>query len=482
MKNARTIILINTAFFLLVLALSAYIVLRAACLDMTHDEAYSFYNAKIFWWVETLCTGNTHWFNFLAIKTCIFFGLEKPFCLRGFSLLCSFVFLLVVWFFIKKIESPFLKIFVFAFLLLNPFLIDYLALARGYSAGIMFECASLFYAYLYLSNKNIKAATASLFLAGLSAIANFNFFYFFSAFAIVYFYTSYFKNRQGVLKNKLVYIEIIFTGIIVCVVLKALNFITNCSNDIGNYGGTNFISSVFAGFIDSLLYKQVRLNFKTLYIIAILFFALVLLAVIIGIFKRKKHNNQLYLFAAVLLAIMFVLAIINKLCFGVLYPTYRTTLMFYPLITLALVGFFANLKAIKIKNGLLLMMSLGLIINFLGSINVKSTFDYSEQADAKKAFNYADSLGAKNVGISPELFGVFRNYYQQTNRSKFSFNGYSINASRLQKSDSINFKLIVMDYLILFPPYNFNFYKTQTINLKPIKYYQTTGTLILKVL
>jgi hypothetical protein len=175
MKNARTIILINTAFFLLVLALLAYIVLRAACVDITLVEAYSFYNAKVFWWVETLCTGNTHWFNFIAIKTCIFFGVEKTFYLRGFSLLCSFLFLLLVWVFIKKMENPFLKIFVAAFLFLNPFLVDYLALARGYSAGIMFECASLFYAYLYLNNKNIKAATASLFLAGLSAIANFNF-------------------------------------------------------------------------------------------------------------------------------------------------------------------------------------------------------------------------------------------------------------------------------------------------------------------
>jgi hypothetical protein len=209
---------------------------------------------------------------------------------------------------------------------------------------------------------------------------------------------------------------------------------------------------------------------------------LALLALIIGVFRRKKHNNQLYFFAAILLAIMFVLAIINKWCFGVLYPTYRTTFMFYPLITLVLVGFFANLKVIKIKNGLLLMMSMGLIINFSGSINVKSTFDYAEQADAKKAFCYADSLGAKNVGISPELYGVFRNYYQQTNHFKFSFNGYSINANRLQKSDSINLKLKALDYLILFPPYNFNFYKAQAINLKSIKYYQTSGTLLLKVL
>ena len=128
------------------------------------------------------------------------------------------------------------------------------------------------------------------------------------------------------------------------------------------------------------------------------------------------------------------------------------------------------------------MISLGLIINFLGSINVKSTFDYTEQADAKKAFYYADSLGAKSVGISPELYGVFRNYYQQTNQYKFSFNGYSINVNRLQTSDSINLKLKGIDYVILFPPYNFNFYKSRAINLKQIKYYRTSGTLLLKVL
>ena len=43
-------------------------------------------------------------------------------------------------------------------------------------------------------------------------------------------------------------------------------------------------------------------------------------------------------------------------------------------------------------------------------------------------------------------------------------------------------KLKGMDYVILFPPYNFNFYKSRAINLKQIKYYRTSGTLLLKVL
>ena len=82
-----------------------YVVVRAVSMVMTHDEAYSFYNVKHFWWVETLCTGNTHWFNFLAMKTCVLFGLEKTSQLRWFTLLSSGVFLTTVYFWIKSIKD-----------------------------------------------------------------------------------------------------------------------------------------------------------------------------------------------------------------------------------------------------------------------------------------------------------------------------------------------------------------------------------------
>ena len=131
MQSIKKQILINSIFFFLVYALMFYVVLRAVNMVITHDEAYSFYNAKHFWWVETLCTGNTHWFNFLAMKTCTLFGLEKASQLRWFSLLSSGIFLTAIYFWIKNINDLPSKVFAFSVAVLNPFLVDYLSLARG---------------------------------------------------------------------------------------------------------------------------------------------------------------------------------------------------------------------------------------------------------------------------------------------------------------------------------------------------------------
>ena len=188
MQNIKTRFITHTPLFFLVYALMFYVLLRAVNMVMTHDEAYSFYNAKHFWWVETLCTGNTHWFNFLAMKTCILFGLEKASQLRWFTLLSSGVFLTTAYFWIKSLKDIQAKVFAFSIALLNPFLLDYLSLARGYSTALMFEVLSIVCFYLASNNKKRNLSTLSLFFAGLAAIANFNFFYFFTAFCCLYFY------------------------------------------------------------------------------------------------------------------------------------------------------------------------------------------------------------------------------------------------------------------------------------------------------
>jgi hypothetical protein len=63
------------------------------------------------------------------------------------------------------------------------------------------------------------------------------------------------------------------------------------------------------------------------------------------------------------------------------------------------------------------------------NVSLHYCFDYWQQTDTKSCFTYLDSLGAKKVGIAPELFGVYRNYYQLTNKHKFKFEGKSINTA-----------------------------------------------------
>jgi hypothetical protein len=482
MHNIKTRFIVNAIFFFLVYVLVFYVVARALCLVITHDEAYSFYNVKHFWYVETLCTGNTHWFNFLAIKSAVLLGLEKASQLRWFSLVSSGVFLTIAYFWIKTIKDIPTKVFAFSVALLNPYLIDYLSLARGYSAGLMFEALCILYFCLTLKSTKKNVAFLSLFFAGISAIANFNFFYFFAAYSMIYFYKNYFKQDLVFLKTKQFYIDFLFAIGITALVLKALRFITLCSNDIGAYGGEDLVASVFSGFIDTLIYRNFNLTTDVINIMAYILFVGLVSVSTYGILQSKKHHNSLYSLSSKIFLIILVLMVFNKWCFGVLYPTYRTALMFYPLIALIVIGFVISVVTKrKIKTLILYTLSFILISNFVMTISLTKTFDYNEQQDSKACFTYLESIGAKKVGIDPFLYGVFRNYYQQTEHLKFSFTGDCLNMFTPGRANYGNNKLSDFDYLILYPPYNLSFYKNNTVKFQGIKYFKNTGTLVVRL-
>lgn len=483
MQNIKTRFISNTIFFFLVYAIMFYVVVRAVSMVMTHDEAYSFYNVKHFWWVETLCTGNTHWFNFLAMKTCVLFGLEKTSQLRWFTLLSSGVFLTTVYFWIKSFKDIPIKVFAFSVALLNPFLIDYLSLARGYSTALMFEVLSITFYYIASTSNKRNLSLFSLFLAGMAAIANFNFFYFFVAFSLLYFYRYYFRQGFNFLRNKLFYIESFFAFGIAALVIKALQFITTCSNDIGAYGGEDLVNSIFVSFINTLVYKNYIVNHNLTLLLAYSLFSLLVIFSGVGIWKFRKHKCLWYVFASGLFLLMIILMIFNKWALGVLYPTDRTLLMLYPIIAMVIVGFIhTTLQKHKLKLALLYVISFLLSFNFLMGVSVTKSFDYYEQADTKVCFEFLDSINAKKVGLDPKLFGVYRNYYQLTDKYAFKFLGESINTDCPNGIEQYTNKLKNYEYLVLFPPYNLSFYKNACIRLKGIKYYQRSGTLVARVL
>lgn len=458
-----------------------YIILRVLNVVMTHDEAYSFYNAKHFWYVETLCTGNTHWFNFLAMKTCVLLGLEKASQLRWFSVFSAGVFLTTAYFWIKSLKDFPTKFFAFAIALLNPFLIDYLGLSRGYATGLMFESLALICVCVAVKNNKRNLATLALFFAGMAAIANFNFFYFFVAFSVIYFYRFHLKQGLNFIKQKLFYVEWIYAIGIAWLVLRALKFMTECSNDIGNYGGDELVSSVFAGMIDTFIYGEFHTN--ALQLLAYLFFVIIIGTSLYGIIAFKKHKLVWYRLSGSLLLIMFALMIFNKWFLDVLYPTYRTCLMLYPLIAMVLVGFASSIITTKkIKAVILYAFSVIIAIHFISTINFSKTFDYYHQEDSKICLDYLKSIDAKKVGLTGELYGVYRNYYQMTEQYKYPFAAEQLNTQVVLRDNYVAHKIKDYDYLILFPPYNMSFYKNQGIHLKGMMYCERTGTLVVRVI
>lgn len=467
----------NKLFLGMVCLLGLYVTARACYIDITDDEAWSFYNVKQFWYVETLCTGNTHWFNFLAIKAALLLGLENTWQIRWFSVLSGIGFMLVAYQWIKTTEPLSIKLFAFALLLLHPYLLEYLALARGYATGLCFMSLSLF--FLLRSGNNKRLAHLALLFAGLSAIANFNFFYYFSAFCLLYFYDTYFKNKIAFYKNKWFYADGAYVLMLTAVVLRALLFIRECSNDIADFGGEELVSSVFKSYIRLLCYGNVSIQEQVLNGLAYLLFGLVLFSAAFGILKFKKHKNRLYLYAGVLLLGMLGLTVFNKCCFNVLYPTDRTALMFYPFIAIVLIEFIRyTSRRYSFLNILSILSGAVLFINFLVSINFKKGIDHAYCAGSASYFEYLDKTGASKVGMPLDLYCVYVKYYKPTG---IHFKGESVNTFGHEVRWINHNKLEDFDHLLLFPPYNLDYYKPSAVSFKGVKFFPETGALIVEV-
>jgi hypothetical protein len=368
----------------------------------------------------------------------------------------------------------------FSLVFLNPYVLEYLTLASGFSAGLCFMVLALFFFMKSISQKEKRQwAFLALVFAGFSAIANFGFFYFFVAFSVVYFYQCYFKNGFSFLKKKSFYIDLVYVVGIICLVLRALLFIRECANDLSDFGGEDLVTSVFASFIDTFLYGNLSLHSTFKYVLASILFLMVMGTSIFGILNFKTHSNKVYLYASLMLLGMLFLAVFNKWSFNVLYPTERTALMYYPLMCIVVVQFFNSVQIKSIfKKIIVYAISVLMIINFSVNIKLISGYDHPYCINTKPYFDYLSGLNPKKVGLPVELYFVFLKYYQVTS---CQFQGESINEYKVDQRWLLNNKLEDFEYLLLLPPYDLSYYKNSHVKFESVKFFPATKAIIVKV-
>lgn len=474
-KNSDSII------FIIVCCLFFYVVSRAILVDITHDEAYSFYNVKHFWYVEALCTGNTHWLNSLAIKSVVLFGLESVGHIRWLSTLSALIFFYIIFCWVRSVKQFHLKFFILTVFLFNPYILDYFSLARGYASGLALQALSLFFFFKTQEKIKNNFLFLSLFFAGLSALANFSFIYFFIGFSGVYFFNTYFKSGITFLKSKHFYRDVIYTLLILSLVARAFIFITKCSNDVVG-AGTPFFNEYFYVFTHGLIYLKFNSSIQTLNVFSYFTFAIILVSCLCGIVRYKKHKNEIYFFTSIILALILSVIFINNFCFKVVFPYYRSAIFLFPTTAICFVYFIKEIiKNEKTKKLVMYSVSIALTLNLILSINFKYGLDFQLNANLKDSFDYVAKLKPKKVGISPQLYGGFINYYQMTEKNKYNFIGESINTNLPKGIGNDKNKLREFDYIILFPPYDLSYYKNNAITFKVEKIFLETGTVILKV-
>lgn len=163
--------------FLACCAAFLYVLVRAVTVDITYDEAWTI---RYFVRLDAMhilnctpCNANNHIANTLLIKLLFGYGQGSVFLARLPNVLAFVLYLYFAFRIAGRFLSGFVPVAALLLLILNPFLLDFFSIARGYGLSLAFEMASLYFLLSFVSRKTGKHALWSLLFGGAAVICNF---------------------------------------------------------------------------------------------------------------------------------------------------------------------------------------------------------------------------------------------------------------------------------------------------------------------
>ncbi len=323
-----------------------YIIYKASHTSFTHDESYTYthYVHQGFMDIVSYKTPytNNHILNTVVMKYCeLLFGsselsLRLPNILA--FILYSIFIILLLYKYIPKLMFPF-----YLLMVLNPHLLDFFALARGYGLSFAFLLMSLYYLSLYFTSKQNKHLILFNVGAFLSVMSNFSLLNYYVAALIVYNIVSYIvlkidstsNNYHFYKQNKINIVSVILSGMVLYEPLRRISKMS-----LLDFGGKNgFMEDTVGTAIYSFFYEMYVTPFlETMFKIFIVsVVALTLIIILKAIVQRNitlfNAHISLVLINLILIAIVAI-TIAQHLILGNDYYIHRFALFFYPIFIL----------------------------------------------------------------------------------------------------------------------------------------------------
>jgi hypothetical protein len=158
------------------------LVIRAACVSLTCDEAVSFLKYAICSWEEifTANNANNHLLNSVLMRLVADYIGTSEFLLRLPNLLGGALFILFSGMLVHRLNiSSWLKVIIFLFINCNTLVFEFFALARGYGMASGLLMASIYHVYRLIETRRVfvylPVAALSILLAALSSLMVVNF-------------------------------------------------------------------------------------------------------------------------------------------------------------------------------------------------------------------------------------------------------------------------------------------------------------------
>lgn len=330
------------------LGLLWYIIYKASHTSFTHDESYTYthYVHQGFMDIISYKTPytNNHILNTVLIKYCeVFFG-SSELSLRLPNIIAFIVYSVFSALLFFK-YSPKLILQFYLIMVLNPYLLDFFALARGYGLSIGFLVMSLYYLSFYFTTKQNKHLILFNIGAFLAVMSNFSLLNYYVAAIITYNIISFIESKNQPLNNegsynflkinKIIAISVLLSGMVLFEPLRRIS-----KQKLLDFGGKNgFMEDTVSSIIYDFFYET---NVTDIYLLILKGFTLVVAYyILVLIIKNALKKNTLFFKEQI------TLVVVNFILFAVVLITiaqhvflendfyeHRFALFFYPLFAL----------------------------------------------------------------------------------------------------------------------------------------------------
>jgi hypothetical protein len=389
------------------IAMFIYVVIRAYSVGFTHDEALSF--EMIHGDMSHFYSANNHWLNtgimFISSKL---FG-DSELSLRS-SALIGFLFYGWFVFLILRKEVWWKAILGFTLLVLNPYLIDFFSLARGYGLSLGLAMGGIYYLLKFDKDdsfenqlKNFWRALVFVCIATLANLILFNLVFVFLIFFFFQFGSKYLKEKPWLTRDRLFKILTVFGITVLFLSICAAWLLFLKKRDELYFGGeTGFVNDTLTLMIHRSIYASYYGEefWQVLRDILVGCFGLGILFVL---WKRKDNQFARVFF---LLASMILVSVMQFVLMDSRLPQERTSLIFMVLILLCFYFFLTQeVKWNWLNYTRIFAVSLPLIFflsfHFYQNINFWSCREWKDDAGMEMRV-----LQAKKDGKLEEVMGL----------------------------------------------------------------------------
>ena len=417
----------NLLLLVVLFLLLFYVVYRAANLSITHDEGLTF---EIILGNKYLSeTANNHFLNTFLMSVCYKLFGSSELSLRIPNIL-GFILYAFACFELLKNKKVFVILTGISFLLLNPYLMDFFSLARGYGLGLGFFMMSLLYLLRATQAKTVNSYLLNASLTILFSVAacfsnltyiNTNLIVLFLLFISFLFIK---KDWKG--SRKMMVLTAIILSINLCCLTGLVNELFKLRDAHELYqGGTNgFIPDTLDGLVHCSLYSSsdgYGQLFKLVLCRSVLVLYIIMLVYVILIRKYNKLSVIM-----IFLSLMIIGPLLEYMLFGTALPTGRTALLYIPLMGLTVSFFWEGLldrsPQLITRNSVnaftFFIFFVPINYNFLTNMNLSYCLEWQYDMDSKNMLLELNKIRPKtnsqlSLGIT-WYFDSSVNFYRKT--------------------------------------------------------------------